>query len=99
MEFNEMIRSVLYTLITVIIPVIAYYIVNLAKVKIEESTIIEETVKNESISNTIKAALSDVMDAVLYVNQIYVDSLKNSGKFDEAAQKEAFNKAYAEAIN
>lgn len=98
MEFNEMIRSVLYTLITVIIPVIAYYIVNLAKVKIEESTIIEETVKNESISNTIKAALSDVMDAVLYVNQIYVDSLKNSGKFDETAQKEAFNKAYAEAI-
>ena len=39
------------------------------------------------------------MDAVLHVNQTYVDSLKASGKFDKDAQNEAFNKAYSEAIN
>lgn len=39
------------------------------------------------------------MDAVLYANQVYTDSLKASGRFDEAAQKEAFNRAYVEAIN
>ena len=39
------------------------------------------------------------MDAVLYINQIYVDSLKSSGKFDKEAQTEAFNRAYAEAMN
>ena len=39
------------------------------------------------------------MDAVLYVNQIYTDSLKASGKFDQKAQTEAFNRAYVEAVN
>ena len=38
------------------------------------------------------------MDAVLYINQIYVDALKSSGKFDKNAQKNAFNRAYAEAL-
>lgn len=51
------------------------------------------------IGQIIESALSDVMDAVLYVNQVYTDSLKASGRFDEAAQKEAFNRAYVEAIN
>lgn len=98
MEFDEMISSVLYTLITAIVPVITYYVVNLVRAKIEESKIIEETIKNESISNIIKDALEDVADAVLHVNQVYVDSLKAAGKFDEAAQKTAFQKAYTEAI-
>lgn len=98
MEFNEMINSVLYTVITVIVPVVAYYIVNLVKAKIAESTIIEDSIKNETVSNIIKDALSDVMDAVLHVNQIYVDSLKAAGSFTEEAQKEAFNKAYAESV-
>lgn len=98
MEFNEMISSVLYTVITVIVPVVAYYIVNLVKAKIAESTIIEDSIKNETVSNIIKDALSDVMDAVLHVNQIYVDSLKAAGNFTEEAQKEAFNKAYAESV-
>lgn len=98
MEFNEMINSVLYTVITVIVPVVAYYIVNLVKAKIAESTIIEDSIKNETVSNIIKDALSDVMDAVLHVNQIYVDSLKAAGNFTEEAQKEAFNKAYAESV-
>ena len=98
MEFNEMINNVLYTILTAILPVAAYYIVSLTKAKINESTIIEESVKNEIISNMIKDALSDVMDAVLHVNQTYVDSLKASGKFDNAAQNEAFLKAYTEAV-
>lgn len=98
MEFNEMINNVLYTVLTAILPVAAYYIVSLIKAKINESTIIEESVKNETISNIIKDALDDVMDAVLHVNQTYVDSLKTSGKFDKEAQSEAFNKAYSEAV-
>ena len=38
------------------------------------------------------------MDAVLYVNQTYTETLKAHGRFDEAAQKEAFQRAYAEAL-
>lgn len=99
MEFSEMLNYVLYVVLTVIMPVVATYAVNLIKAKIKESNIIADATKNEDLSKIVEGALSDVMDAVLYINQIYVDSLKSSGKFDKEAQTEAFNRAYAEAMN
>lgn len=99
MEFSEILNYVLYIVLTVILPVVATYVVNLVKAKIKESNIIADATKNEDMSNLVKDALSDVMDAVLYVNQVYVDALKNVGEFNEAAQKEAFNRAYVEAMN
>ena len=92
MEFNEMLNNVLYVVLTAILPILATYAVNFIKTKITAT-------KNEDMSNLVKDALNDVMDAVLYINQIYVDSLKSTGKFDENAQKEAFNRAYVEAMN
>lgn len=99
MEFNEMINNVLYVVLTVVLPIVATYLVNLIKAKIKESTVVEEATKNENMSNLVKDALADVMDAVLYVNQVYTDSLKASGKFDKEAQEEAFNRAYEAALN
>lgn len=99
MEFSEMINYVLYVVLTVILPVVAKYAVDLIKTKIKESNIIADATKNEDLSKIIEGALSDVMDAVLYINQVYVDSLKSSGKFDKEAQQEAFNRAYKEALN
>lgn len=99
MEFSEMLNYVLYVVLTVIMPVVATYAVNLIKAKIKESNIIADATKNEDLSKIVEGALSDVMDAVLYINQIYVDSLKSSGKFDKEAQTEAFNRAYTEAMN
>lgn len=99
MNFSEVLNYCLYIILTAILPVISTYIVNLIKSKIRESEFILETAKSEAASLLIKDALSDVMDAVLYVNQIYTDSLKTSGKFDEKAQSEAFNRAYVEAMN
>lgn len=99
MEFSEMLNYVLYVVLTVILPVVAKYAVDLIKTKIKESNIIADATKNEDLSKIIEGALSDVMDAVLYINQVYVDSLKSSGKFDKEAQQEAFNRAYKEALN
>lgn len=99
MEFSEMLNYVLYVVLTVIIPVVAKYAVDLIKTKIKESNIIADATKNEDLSKIVESALSDVMDAVLYINQIYVDSLKSSGRFDKEAQEEAFNRAYVEAMN
>lgn len=99
MEFSEMINYILYVVLTVILPVVATYVVNLIKVKIKESNIIADATKNDNMTKIIEGALSDVMDAVLYINQIYVDALKSSGNFDNDAQKNAFNRAYVEAIN
>lgn len=99
MEFSEIINYILYVVLTVILPVVATYAVNLIKAKIKESNIIADATKNDNMTKIIEGALSDVMDAVLYINQIYVDSLKSSGNFDNDAQKNAFNRAYAEAMN
>lgn len=99
MEFSEMLNYVLYIVLTVILPVVAKYAVDLIKTKIKESNIIADATKNEDLSKIVEGALSDVMDAVLYINQVYVDSLKSSGKFDKEAQEEAFNRAYVEAMN
>lgn len=99
MEFSEVVNYILYVILTIILPVVAKYAVELIKTKIQESNIIMDATHNEDLSKIVEGALSDVMDAVLYINQIYVDSLKSSGKFDKEAQEEAFNKAYAEAMN
>lgn len=99
MEFSEVLNYCLYVLLTVILPVVTKYLIDLIKSKIKESNIIADATKNEDLSKIVEGALSDVMDAVLYVNQIYTDSLKASGKFDKAAQEEAFNRAYVEAVN
>lgn len=99
MEFNDVINNVLYTVLTAIVPVITVYLVNLIRAKIQESNVLKESISNETFRDIVNGALNDVMDAVLYVNQVYTDSLKSAGKFDKEAQKEAFNKAYAEATN
>lgn len=99
MEFNEMISDVLYTVITVICPIVVAYIVKFIKAKVSESNAINKLTENENLSNLVKDAISNVLDAVVYVNQVYVDSLKKSGEFTEEAQNEAFNRAYVEAIN
>ena len=99
MEFTEVLNYCLYIVLTVLLPVVAKYAVDLIKTKIKESGIIADATKNEELSKIVEGALSDVMDAVLYINQVYVDSLKASNKFDKAAQEEAFNRAYVEAMN
>lgn len=99
MEFSEVLNYCLYIVLTVLLPVVAKYAVDLIKTKIKESNIIADATKNEDLSKIVEGALSDVMDAVLYINQVYVDSLKTSGRFDKAAQEGAFNRAYVEAMN
>lgn len=91
MNLNELLNSLLFALLTVAIPFVLNQIVPYIKVLIKNQNIIND---NTILSN----ALDDVMDAVLYVNQIYVDALKKEGAFTEQAQSEAFKLAYNEAI-
>ena len=99
MEFSEVLNYVLYIVLTANLPVIATYAVNFIKTKIKESNAIINITKNEHCAKIIEDALSNVMDAVLYVNQVYTDALKAENKFDKESQKTAFNRAYEEAAN
>ncbi len=98
MQFSEMLDYILYIVLTAILPVTVKFAVDLVKAKIRESSIIEEATKNEIISNLIKDAMSDVMDAVLYVNQTFVDTLKSKNEFTQESWEEAKKKAYNTAL-
>lgn len=98
MSFTEMIQYILYIVLTAILPVAAKYTVNFIQARIRESAFIEEAAKTEARSILIKDALSDVMDAVLYVNQTLVDTLKARGEFTQSAWEEAKQKAYNAAL-
>lgn len=96
-EFQQVLNNILYIVLTAILPIVVTYGIKFLKAKINECNAIKDATQSEELSNYVKDAMCNVMDAVVYVNQTYVDSLKKSGKFDEDAQKEAFNKAFAHA--
>lgn len=98
MNFNELLMNLLYTVITVAVPVLLSQIIPFIKSKVNQSNIVTEVTKSENLNSIINTAICNVMDSVLYVNQIYVDSLKRNGNFNEQAQKDAFKLAYAEAV-
>lgn len=87
-------KEILTTLVQVVvipaIPVLVTYLVKYLKAKAEQTT---TKIDNELIRTYIQEATDAVLQAVTYTAQTYVDSLKKQGKFDEEAQKIAFNTA------
>lgn len=57
-----------------------------------------EKIENEKVRGYVDDAVKAVMTAVTSTFQTYVDSLKKQGKFDEEAQKIAFNTARDTAL-
>ncbi len=58
---------------------------------------IKSKIKNEKIRALLDVTLEVTESVVLSVQQTFVDQLKKDGKFDSAAQKEAFNMAFERA--
>ena len=86
---NEIILNVLSIIVTaVIIPVISFLGYKL-------SQFLNSKIKDEKARNLLNKANEIVLNAVRSVFQTYVESLKNSGSFNEDAQKIAFSKAKA----
>ena len=50
-------------------------------------------IKDQTLAKHLTAVTQIVTDAVMNVFQSFVETLKNNGKFDEAAQKEAKERA------
>ena len=93
MDWNELFQSIIYIVLTAILPLVAKYIVDYLRVKITGES---EKIENEKLQQYVKDAVDVIGKAVQKVSQTYVDSLKKAGKFDAAAQETA--KAAAEAI-
>ena len=91
----EMLKDLLYILITTMIPILTTYLCKFLYAKWTES---KEKIKNEKISNTLDNVVTMVLDVVTSVNQTYVDELKKKGEFTEETAKEAFNKSKETAL-
>lgn len=59
--------------------------------------LINTKIENQRFAHYLTAAIAAVTDSVKAVQQEYVDGLKKSGTFDEAAAKEALSKAKTKA--
>ena len=90
---NEILLNVLSIIVTaVIIPVISFLGYKL-------SQFLNSKIKDEKARNLLNKANEIVLNAVRSVFQTYVESLKNSGSFNEDAQKIAFSKAKSIILN
>ena len=78
------INDIFYVLLTVALPLVLRYVFQLVSAKVADSQ--------------YAAAVNAIFTAVEYVNQTFVDSLKESGSFDQEAQAVALEKAKAAAI-
>lgn len=94
--FMEVLKYAIYMLIVGLIPVLIYGIKRITDALIEY---LGTKTDNEILQEVMKEILGFVSDAVTYVAQTYVDSLKKKGEFTKEAQQEAFNKAKEAAMS
>lgn len=80
MSWNDVLITVVESLVGLILTVGLPYLFSLFAKKI----------KDEHLADLVADAQDVVSDCVSAVTQTFVDTLKKAGKFDEAAQKEAF---------
>ena len=92
MDAMIIIKDIIYIVITALALPLTKYLVDLFRVKISEISI---NVQDETLKRYIEFAEDAISKAVVSVNQTYVESLKAAGSFDDAAQKEAKEKATA----
>lgn len=91
----ELVRDLLYIIITAAVPVLTTYLCKFLYAKWTESKV---NIKNEQIQDTLDKVTNMVLDVVQSTNQTFVDSLKKNGEFTKEAAKEAFNKSKETAL-
>lgn len=93
--WKEVLMNLIYLGIVILVPTLIYGVKKGAVALVEYLS----TKTNKSILDTIMAEITTfVSESVTYVMQTYVDSMKNSGKFDKESQKTAYNMAYDAAV-
>lgn len=83
----EMIKELLYILITAAVPVLTTYVCKFLYAKWTEG---QAKIENEKIATTLDNVVNMVLDVVEATNQTFVDELKKKGEFTEEAAAEAF---------
>ena len=85
----EIVIQIIQVCVIPLLGILTKFLVDYLSAKREE---INSKTDNEIAQKYTNMIYQTVVDCVIATNQTYVDSLKKSGSFDEAAQKEAFNR-------
>lgn len=88
MEYNEIIASIFQVCIIPLLGVLTTFFVKWVNAKSEE---IQMNIDDATMKKYLNMLTDTVTDCVIATNQTYVESLKQQGKFDMEAQKEAFS--------
>lgn len=89
MLMNDILSELLKAVLTVVIPILAGYLVTFIQGK---SKSIMAGANSTIAKDLVTGAEKIIVDAVQATNQTFVDELKKSGKFDAAAAEEAFKR-------
>ena len=92
---QEFLKEIFLAVITAAVPVLTAYIVVLIRKVGENAAANTESIQAKTY---IMEAAEAIAAAVAATNQTYVDELKNAGKFDAEAQKQAAQKALAACL-
>lgn len=85
----EIVIQIIQVCVIPLLGILTKFLVDYLSAKRDE---INSKTDNEIVQKYTNMIYQTVVDCVIATNQTYVDSLKKSGSFDEAAQKEAFNR-------
>lgn len=85
----EIVIQIIQVCIIPLFGILTKFLVDFLSAKRDE---LNSKTDNEIAQKYTNMVYQTVVDCVIATNQTYVESLKKSGSFDEAAQKEAFNR-------
>lgn len=88
MEYNEIIASIFQVCIIPLLGVLTTFFVKWVNAKSEE---IQMNIDDATMKKYLDMLTDTVTNCVIATNQTYVESLKQQGKFDMNAQREAFS--------
>lgn len=84
----DIVIDIIQVCIIPLLGIITKYLVDFLQAKRDE---INDKIDNETAEKYTEMIFDTITACVIATNQIYVNSLKEQGKFDEEAQKKAFD--------
>ena len=79
-----------------LIGILSFYLISWLSAKKQQALM---AIENDTADRYVAQIFDTVSDCVSATTQTYVSSLKAQGKFDEAAQKKAFEDTYLAVLN
>ena len=95
MEWTELLIQIFQICIIPLLGLLTSFFIKWVNVKSIE---IKDNINNATLNKYIDMLTQTISDCVIATNQTYVENLKQQGKFDEEAHKEAFKLTYNAVI-